>query len=34
MDKIDEILQLIEKNDLETAVCRGGKILSIRIISE
>lgn len=31
MDKIDEILQLIEKNDLETAVCRGVKYFQLEL---
>ena len=29
MDKIDEILRLIEKNDLETAVRRGAKYFQL-----
>ena len=31
MDKIDEILRLIEKNDLETAVCRGVKYFQLEL---
>lgn len=31
MDKIDEILRLIEKNDLETAVRRGMKYFQLEL---
>lgn len=31
MDKMDEILRLIEKNDLETAVCRGVKYFQLEL---